>query len=106
MEGKMFNHTTELVKEQDKWHRRYNDALIEIAKLTAENTNLECAIKKLIQERDCAIEDINRNASLTASDDPYYLALGKNAQGETEYISVTIKTKDGNYKEIWRGVRR
>lgn len=48
----------ELVKEQDKWHRRYNDALIEIAKLTAENTNLECAIKKLIQERDCAIEDM------------------------------------------------
>lgn len=48
----------ELVREKDKWHRRFNDALIEIAKLTAENTNLEEAIKKLIQERDCAMKDI------------------------------------------------
>lgn len=98
--------TEYLTTEQDKWHKRYNNALIKIAKLTAENTNLKCAIKKLIHERDCAISDINRNANLTADDDPYYLALGKNAQGEEEYISVTIKTKDGKYKEIWRGVKR
>lgn len=96
----------ELVKEQDKWHRRYNDALIEIAKLSKENEDYKMAIHTLIWERDCAIRDINRNANLTAFDDPYYLALGKNAQGETEYISVTIKTKDGKYKEIWRGVQR
>lgn len=100
------NITEYLTTEQDKWHRRYNDALIEIAKLTAENTNLECAIKKLIQERDCAIADINQLANWVAEEDYYYLGLGQNEQGEEEYISVTIKTKDGKDKEIWRGVRR
>lgn len=48
----------ELVKEQDKWHRRYNDALIEIAKVVAENVHLEYAIKTLIQERDSAMQKI------------------------------------------------
>ena len=100
------NITEYLTAEQDKWHRRFNDAEIEIDRLKRENERLELAIHRLIMERDCAIRDINRNANLTASDDPYYLALGKNAQGEEEYISVTIKTKDGKYKEIWRGVRR
>ena len=100
------NMTEYLTTEQDKWHRRYNDAEIEIDRLKRENESLKLAIHRLIMERDMAIRDINRNANLTASDDPYYLALGKNAQGETEYISVTITTKDGEYKEIWRGVRR
>lgn len=91
----------ELVKEQDKWHRRYNDALIEIAKLTAENTNLECAIKKLIQERDCAIEDINRNANFIYDDDPWYLQLERGGDD----IANEIETADG-WKVIWRGVKR
>lgn len=92
------------VQEQDKWHRRYNDALIEIAKLSKENEDYELAIHKLIEERDCAIADINRLANWVIEDDEYYLGLGQNEQGEEEYISVTIKTKDGKYKEIWRGV--
>ena len=96
----------ELVKEKDKWHRRYNDAEIEIDRLKRENEWLELAIHRLIYERDCAISDINRNANLTASDDPYYLALGKNAQGETEYISKEIIIAEGKSKEIWRGVKR
>lgn len=45
----------ELVKEQDKWHRRYNDALIEIAKLSKENESYKMAIHRLIMERDMAI---------------------------------------------------
>ena len=49
----------ELVKEQDKWHRRYNDALIEIAKLSKENEDYKMAIHKLIEERDMAIRDID-----------------------------------------------
>ena len=86
MEGKMINHTTELVKEQDKWHRRYNDALIEIAKLTAENTNLECAIKKLIQERDCAIKDANH--LLGNECNRYFCANGENCNTECRWRGV------------------
>lgn len=54
----MIDLTTELVKEQDKWHRRYNDAEIEIDRLKRENERLELAIHRLIMERDMAIRDI------------------------------------------------
>ena len=96
-----------LQHQANDWESKYKHLLYEeIPKLTAENESLILAIKKLIYERDCAIEDITRNANLTADDDPYYLALGKNAQGEMEYISNEILTADGKYKEIWRGVKR
>lgn len=79
---------------------------IELGRKIAENLFLEEAIKTLIKERDCAIADINQLANWVIEDDEYYLQLGENAQGVTEYISVTITTKDGEYKEIWRGVKR
>ena len=96
----------ELVREKDKRHRRYNDAEIEIDRLKRENKAYELAIHRLIYERDCAIEDINNLANWVCDDDLYYLEFGENEQGEEVYISVTIKTKDGKYKEIWRGVKR
>ena len=54
----MINHTTELVKEQDKWHRRYNDAEIEIDRLKRENESYKMAIHRLIMERDMAIKEV------------------------------------------------
>lgn len=54
----MIDLTTELVKEQDKWHRRYNDAEIEIDRLKRENESYKLAIHRLIMERDCAIKDM------------------------------------------------
>ena len=48
----------ELVKEKDKWHRRYNDAEIEIDRLKRENKAYELAIHRLIMERDMAINGV------------------------------------------------
>lgn len=48
----------ELKEEKDKWHRKYNDALIENAKLSKENEDYKMAIHRLIMERDMAIRDI------------------------------------------------
>ena len=55
------NMTEYLTTEQDKWHRRYNDAEIEIDRLKRENERLELAIHRLIMERDMAIRDIIPN---------------------------------------------
>jgi len=52
------NITEYLTAEQDKWHRRFNDAEIEIDRLKKENERLELAIHRLIMERDMAIRDI------------------------------------------------
>ena len=52
------NITEYLTAEQDKWHRRYNDAEIEIDRLKRENEQYKLAIHRLIMERDCAIKDI------------------------------------------------
>lgn len=52
------NMTEYLTTEQDKWHRRYNDAEIEIDRLKRENERLELAIHRLIMERDMAIKDM------------------------------------------------
>lgn len=96
-----------LQHQANDWEAKYKHLLYEeLPKLTAENESLIQAIKKLIYERDCAIEDINNLANWVCDDDLYYLEFGENEQGEEVYISVTIKTKDGKYKEIWRGVRR
>lgn len=100
------NMTEYLTTEQDKWHRKYNDAEIEIDRLKRENELYKLAIHRLIMERDMAIKDINTLANWVGEDDYYYLGLGENEQGEEEYISVTITTKDGKYKEIWRGIKR
>ena len=48
----------ELKEEKDKWHRKYNDAEIEISHLKREVDSLTTAIHKLIEERDCVIMDI------------------------------------------------
>ena len=52
------NMTEYLTTEQDKWHRRFNDAEIEISHLKREVGSLISAIHKLIEERDYAIRDI------------------------------------------------
>lgn len=52
------NMTEYLTTEQDKWHRRYNDAEIENDRLKRENESLKLAIHRLIMERDCAIKDM------------------------------------------------
>lgn len=49
----------ELKEEKDKWHRKYNDAEIEISHLKREVDSLISAVKTLIKERDMAIRDIN-----------------------------------------------
>lgn len=53
------NMTEYLTTEQDKWHRRYNDAEIEIDRLKRENESYKMAIHRLIMERDMAIRDID-----------------------------------------------
>ena len=52
------NMTEYLTNEQDKWHRRYNDAEIEIDRLKRENESYKMAIHRLIMERDMAIKDM------------------------------------------------
>ena len=84
----MIDLTTELVKEQDKWHRRYNDALIEIAKLSKENEDYKMAIHRLIMERDCAIKDVNH--LLGNECNRYFCANGEDCNTECR----------------WRGVKR
>lgn len=54
------NMTEYLTTEQDKWHRRFNDAEIEIDRLKRENERLELAIHRLIMERDMAIKEVNK----------------------------------------------
>lgn len=54
------NITEYLTTEQDKWHRRFNDAEIEIDRLKRENERLELAIHRLIMERDMAIKEVNK----------------------------------------------
>ena len=48
----------ELKLEQDRWHRKYNDAEIEISHLKREVDSLISAVKTLIKERDMAIKDM------------------------------------------------
>lgn len=88
----MIDLTTELVKEQDKWHRRYNDAEIEIDRLKRENERLELAIHRLIMERDCAIKDVN---------DAMY------SEGYMCHLCI-LKDCDGEEgcEPTWRGVKR
>ena len=45
----------ELKEEKDKWHRKYNDADIEISHLKREVDSLTTAIHTLIKERDTAM---------------------------------------------------
>jgi len=48
----------ELKEEKAKWHKKYNEAEIEISHLKREVDSLISAVKTLIKERDCAIADI------------------------------------------------
>lgn len=45
----------EFKEEKDKWHRKYNDAEIEISHLKREVDSLISAVKTLIKERDSFI---------------------------------------------------
>ena len=82
------NMTEYLTTEQDKWHRRFNDAEIEIDRLKRENERLELAIHRLIMERDMAIKDANH--LLGNECNRYFCANGEDCNTECR----------------WRGVRR
>ena len=82
------NITEYLTAEQDKWHRRYNDAEIEIDRLKRENELYKLAIHRLIMERDCAIKDANH--LLGNECNRYFCANGENCNTECR----------------WRGVKR
>ena len=84
----MTNIAEYLTQEQDKWHRRFNDAEIEIDRLKRENERLELAIHRLIMERDMAIKDAN--LLLGNECNRYFCANGENCNTECR----------------WRGVRR
>lgn len=84
------NMTEYLTAEQDKWHRRYNDALIEIAKLSKENEDYKLAIHTLIWERDMAIKEVNKFM---------------NDEGFNCHICGRTNCKRC-INPIWRGVRR
>lgn len=82
------NMTEYLTTEQDKWHRRFNDAEIEIDRLKRENESYKMAIHRLIMERDMAIKDANR--LLGNECNRYFCANGEDCNTECR----------------WRGVRR
>ena len=88
------NITEYLTAEQDKWHRRFNDAEIEIDRLKRENESYKMAIHRLIMERDMAIRDIN--IVLTYDMDCHVCAYNSCCRAEE------IEKKCGK----WRGVRR
>ena len=82
------NMTEYLTTEQDKWHRRFNDAEIEIDRLKRENELYKLAIHRLIMERDMAIKDANH--LLGNECNRYFCANGEDCNTECR----------------WRGVRR
>ena len=82
------NMTEYLTTEQDKWHRRFNDAEIEIDRLKRENESYKLAIHRLIMERDMAIRDVNQ--LLGNECNRYFCANGEDCNTECR----------------WRGVRR
>ena len=47
-----------LKDEKDKWHKKYNEALIEISMQACKIDQYEKAIRRLIGERDLAIKDL------------------------------------------------
>ena len=91
--------TTYLTAEQDKWHRRYNDAEIEIDRLKRENERLELAIHRLIMERDCAIKDMQM-----------FLQGKIGCEICMHWINDYTEPKCHEYKKTidcrWRGVKR
>ena len=99
------NITEYLTTEQDKWHRRYNDAEIEIDRLKRENERLEMAIHRLIMERDCAIKDMKHIT---------YNRVGKVPQSMCETcrdlkencMKFYIRDKEVGCIWNWRGVKR
>ena len=99
------NMTEYLTTEQDKWHRRYNDAEIEIDRLKRENERLEMAIHRLIMERDCAIKDMKHIT---------YNRVGKVPQSMCETcrdlkencMKFYIRDKEVGCIWNWRGVKR
>lgn len=82
------NMTEYLTTEQDKWHRRFNDAEIEIDRLKRENESYKLAIHRLIMERDMAIKDVNQ--LLGNECNRYFCANGEDCNTECR----------------WRGVKR
>lgn len=83
----------ELKEEKDKWHRKYNDALIENAKLSKENEDYKMAIHRLIVERDMAIADFNTLATETSYWD------------KDDGLINSLQIYKNN-KWVWRGVKR
>lgn len=95
----------ELVKEQDKWHRRYNDALIEIAKLSKENESYKLAIHRLIMERDMAIKDMNHITWHRVGEIPQSMC-DTCADNKDECMKFYMDGKEVGCIWVWRGVKR
>lgn len=83
------NITEYLTTEQDKWHRRYNDAEIEIDRLKRENERLELAIHRLIMERDMAIKDANH--LLGNECNRYFCANGEDCNTECRWRGIKYR---------------
>lgn len=83
------NMTEYLTTEQDKWHRRYNDAEIEIDRLKRENESLKLAIHRLIMERDMAIKDAN--GLLGNECNRYFCANGEDCNTECRWRGVKYR---------------
>lgn len=83
------NMTEYLTTEQDKWHRRYNDAEIEIDRLKRENEFYKLAIHRLIMERDMAIKDVNQ--LLGNECNRYFCANGEDCNTECRWRGVKYR---------------
>ena len=83
------NMTEYLTTEQDKWHRRYNDAEIEIDRLKRENESYKLAIHRLIMERDMAIKDVNQ--LLGNECNRYFCANGEDCNTECRWRGVKYR---------------
>ena len=101
----MIDLTTELVKEQDKWHRRFNDAEIEIDRLKRENESLKLAIHRLIMERDMAIKDLQLITYNHVGEIP--MSMCETCRDLKENcMKFYIRDKEVGCIWNWRGVKR
>lgn len=101
----MIDLTTELVKEQDKWHRRYNDAEIEIDRLKRENESYKMAIHRLIMERNCAIKDMKHITFNRVGKVPQSMC-DTCKENKDDCMKFYIGDEEVGCIWAWRGVRR
>lgn len=99
------NMTEYLTTEQDKWHRRFNDAEIEIDRLKRENERLELAIHRLIMERDCAIKDMKHITWNRVGKVPQSMC-DTCKEKKDDCMKFYIGDEEVGCIWVWRGVRR